>query len=48
MNIQEIRKDFPTLHQEVFGHSLVYLDNAATTQKPLLPSFRMAKIWKDY
>jgi len=34
MNIQDIRKDFPTLHQEVFGHDLVYLDNAATTQKP--------------
>jgi len=34
MNIQAIRNDFPTLHQEVFGHPLVYLDNAATTQKP--------------
>jgi len=34
MNIEQIRNDFPTLHQEVFGHPLVYLDNAATTQKP--------------
>jgi len=34
MNIEKIRNDFPTLHQEVFGHPLVYLDNAATTQKP--------------
>ncbi|MDX8382254.1 MAG: cysteine desulfurase [Ghiorsea sp.] len=34
MNIKAIRNDFPTLHQEVFGHPLVYLDNAATTQKP--------------
>jgi cysteine desulfurase/selenocysteine lyase len=29
-----IRDQFPTLHQEVNGHPLVYLDNAATTQKP--------------
>jgi cysteine desulfurase/selenocysteine lyase len=28
------RKDFPALHQEVHGKPLVYLDNAATTQKP--------------
>jgi len=31
---QAIRADFPILHQEVNGHPLVYLDNAATTQKP--------------
>ena len=30
-----IRKQFPILHQEVHGHPLVYLDNAATTQKPV-------------
>ncbi len=29
-----IRDDFPTLHQQVNGRPLVYLDNAATTQKP--------------
>ena len=29
-----IRRDFPILNQEVNGHRLVYLDNAATTQKP--------------
>jgi cysteine desulfurase/selenocysteine lyase len=29
-----VRADFPILQQEVNGHSLVYLDNAATTQKP--------------
>ncbi|ASS66488.1 MULTISPECIES: cysteine desulfurase [unclassified Paenibacillus] len=34
MNIEEIRKQFPILHQEVNGHPLVYLDNAATSQKP--------------
>ncbi|MEM1144753.1 MAG: aminotransferase class V-fold PLP-dependent enzyme, partial [Pseudomonadota bacterium] len=29
-----VRADFPILAQEVHGHPLVYLDNAATTQKP--------------
>ena len=29
-----VRRDFPALHQKVHGKSLVYLDNAATTQKP--------------
>ncbi len=28
------RKDFPILHQRMHGHPLVYLDNAATSQKP--------------
>src|SRR3954471_4201340 len=32
--IEKIRKDFPVLDQKVHGHPLVYLDNAATTQKP--------------
>ena len=35
MNGQEIRADFPILSREVYGRPLVYLDNAATTQKPL-------------
>jgi cysteine desulfurase/selenocysteine lyase len=30
----QVRADFPILHQEVNGHPLVYLDNAATSQKP--------------
>jgi len=29
-----IREQFPILHQEINGHPLVYLDNAATSQKP--------------
>lgn len=33
-NIYEIRRDFPILDTEVNGEKLVYLDNAATTQKP--------------
>jgi cysteine desulfurase/selenocysteine lyase len=35
LNIENIRKDFPILTQKVYGKPLVYLDNAATTQKPL-------------
>ena len=35
MDINEIRKQFPVLVQQVYGKPLVYLDNAATTQKPL-------------
>lgn len=35
MNIDNIRFQFPILDQQVHGHPLVYLDNAATTQKPL-------------
>ena len=35
MNINEIRVQFPVLDQQVYGKPLVYLDNAATTQKPL-------------
>ena len=33
-SVDEIRKDFPILTREVYGKPLVYLDNAATTQKP--------------
>ena len=31
----KVRKDFPILHQEIHGKPLVYLDNAATSQKPV-------------
>ena len=34
-NINKVREDFPILSREVYGRPLVYLDNAATTQKPL-------------
>ena len=33
-NVLEVRREFPALHQKVHGKPLVYLDNAATTQKP--------------
>ena len=34
LDVQAVRSDFPALHQEVHGHPLVYLDNAASTHKP--------------
>lgn len=34
-NIQQVRADFPILSRTVYDKPLVYLDNAATTQKPL-------------
>lgn len=33
-NIEQLRREFPALQQEVNGRPLIYLDNAATTQKP--------------
>jgi len=33
-DLLEVRRDFPALHQKVHGKPLIYLDNAATTQKP--------------
>ena len=34
-DVQRIRRDFPILSQKIHGMPLVYLDNAATTQKPI-------------
>lgn len=44
LNIETIRAQFPILHQEIEGNPLVYLDNAATTQKPA----RVIKALNDY
>ena len=35
MTVEEIRSQFPALAQQVYGKPLVYLDNAATAQRPL-------------
>lgn len=44
MNVVEVRKDFPILQRKVHGKPLVYLDNAATTQKPR----RVIEALQDY
>ena len=33
--IEKIRQEFPELGEQVYGKALVYLDNAATSQRPL-------------
>jgi cysteine desulfurase / selenocysteine lyase len=33
-NIEQIRADFPILHQQIYKRPLIYFDNAASTQKP--------------
>lgn len=35
MLVEEVRKQFPILDEKVYGRQLVYLDNAATSQRPL-------------
>ena len=47
-NVDKIRKDFPILKQKVHGKPLVYLDNAATTQKPLEVIETIDKYYKEY
>ncbi len=48
MNISSIRNDFPILSQQVYGKPLVYLDNAATTQKPSQVINAMAEVYRIY
>lgn len=43
-----IRKDFPILQQQVNGHPLVYLDNAATSQKPIQVISAIEKYYSSY
>ncbi|ARV61959.1 cysteine desulfurase [Nostocales cyanobacterium HT-58-2] len=44
----KVRADFPILHQEVHGKPLVYLDNAATSQKPLLVLNTLRDYYEQY
>jgi cysteine desulfurase/selenocysteine lyase len=48
MNAKELRQYFPILNQEVNGHPLVYLDNAATSQKPIQVIEALDKYYKEY
>ncbi len=47
-NVRKVRKDFPILKQKVHGKTLVYLDNAATTQKPLAVIEAMDTYYREY
>ena len=49
INLSAIRKDFPVLSQMINGHPLVYLDNAASTQKPMSVIQKMQTFYEhDY
>ncbi|MBX2970273.1 MAG: cysteine desulfurase [Cyclobacteriaceae bacterium] len=48
MNIEQIREQFPVLHQQVNGKPLVYFDNAATSQKPLSVINALVDYYKGY
>jgi cysteine desulfurase/selenocysteine lyase len=47
LNVENIRKDFPILSREIYGKPLVYLDNAATTQKPLSVIRKMEEVYSS-
>ncbi len=46
--VEEIRKDFPILSQKIYNKPLVYLDNAATTQKPQIMIDSLVKYYSEY
>ncbi len=48
IDVEKIRKEFPILHQQVNGRDLVYLDNAATSQKPLSVINSLVDYYKGY
>ena len=48
LSSEQIKKDFPILQQKVNGHDLVWLDNGATTQKPLQVIDKISDYYKNY
>ena len=48
IDVEKIRREFPILHQQVNGHDLVYLDSAATSQKPLSVINALVDYYKGY
>jgi cysteine desulfurase/selenocysteine lyase len=48
LDVQRIRKDFPILEREVYGKPLVYLDNAATSQKPRQVIDALVQYYENY
>ncbi len=45
-DINKIRSDFPIINEKVYGRPLIYLDNAATTQKPLVVLNKTTEFYK--
>jgi cysteine desulfurase/selenocysteine lyase len=48
MNVQEVRKLFPILGQKVNGNPLIYLDSAATSQKPIQVIEKLNDYYRNY
>jgi len=48
IDVETIRKEFPTLQREVRGHRLVYLDSAATSQTPEVVLDAMDRYYRTY
>jgi len=46
-DVDALRRDFPALQQAVYGKPLVYLDNAATSQKPQAVLDRMVRFYRE-
>ena len=46
-DVQKVRRDFPILGQRIHGKPLVYLDNAATTQKPQMVIDAMVRSYAE-
>jgi cysteine desulfurase/selenocysteine lyase len=47
-DVEVVRRDFPALHQSVHGKPLVYLDNAATAQKPQAVIDAITRFYSEY
>jgi cysteine desulfurase/selenocysteine lyase len=47
-DVEKVRREFPILHQKVNGKPLVYLDNAATSQKPESVLRALDKYYREY
>ena len=48
MDVKKIRKDFPILNQSNDGKALIYLDSAATSQKPMHEIDAISDFYKNY
>ena len=47
-DVERLRQDFPALHQRVHGRPLVYLDNAASAQRPRAMIEAVAEYYREY
>jgi len=48
LNVNNVRKDFPILNRQIDGNRLIYLDNAATSQKPNQVIDTLVEYYKQY